>query len=338
MNSRYILKKIKPYLNEKGKLGKEDFKNLFSAFERDQQLKILKILIENKISIDCEDVLLKTSKSINRVKKDEQSINYKSLINLTNEQLCVIYQKGNQNALSALIYKNTGLVASEAIKFEKYYKHKLDKEDLIQYGTMGLIKATKRFSLDKEAKFTTYSMYWIDQFILRSIADYGFTVRIPVHMFELVNTVVRVMRKYPNYSRKELFEIFKEKNINSDKFEEILRIKDQILSIRSINSLVGEDKNTELVEFIPDEDMISVEEEVQYKMLQKDLDRVLETLTEREEKIIRLRFGLDDGRERTLEEIGNEFNVTRERIRQIESKALRRLRHPSRSTSIKNYL
>ena len=290
---------------------------------------------EVPVEADIETVIPKGISVDDPVRMYLKEIGKVSLLSGDEEiELAKRMELGDEEAKGRLCEANLRLVVSIA---KRYVGRGMLFLDLIQEGNLGLIKAVDKFDWRKGYKFSTYATWWIRQAITRSIADQARTIRIPVHMVETINKLIRISRQLLQEFGREPTpeEIAEEMDISVEKVREILKIAQEPVSLETP---IGEEEDSHLGDFIPDEDVPAPAEAAAFSMLKEQLIEVLDTLTEREQKVLKLRFGLEDGRARTLEEVGKRFDVTRERIRQIEAKALRKLRHPSRSKKLKDYL
>lgn len=293
--------------------------------DEEEEVEVEKIDLTVPDGISIEDPVRMYLKEIGKV----------ALLNAEEEiELAKRMELGDEAAKKRLAEANLRLVVSIA---KRYVGRGMLFLDLIQEGNLGLIKAVEKFDYRKGYKFSTYATWWIRQAITRAIADQARTIRIPVHMVETINKLIRVSRQLLQELGREPSpeEIGKEMNLSVERVREILKISQEPVSLETP---IGEEEDSHLGDFIQDDNVPVPADAAAFTLLREQLAEVLSTLTEREQKVLRLRFGLDDGRARTLEEVGKEFNVTRERIRQIEAKALRKLRHPSRSRKLKDYL
>lgn len=312
----------------------EDFSMLMNI-EDDAEDEDDGVVLEKDGSIDVDATVPKGISVDDPVRMYLKEIGKVPLLTADEEiELAKRMEEGDEYAKMKLCEANLRLVVSIA---KRYVGRGMLFLDLIQEGNLGLIKAVDKFDYRKGYKFSTYATWWIRQAITRSIADQARTIRIPVHMVETINKLIRVSRQLlQTYGREPSpEEIAKEMGITVDKVREIQKIAQEPVSLETP---IGEEEDSHLGDFIPDDDVPAPAEAAAFSMLKEQLVEVLDTLTDREQKVLKLRFGLDDGRSRTLEEVGKEFDVTRERIRQIEAKALRKLRHPSRSKKLKDYL
>jgi len=290
------------------------------------------VLIEEEVEIEYTFEGIKTDDPVRMYLKEIGKV---ALLSIDEEMdLAKKIEFDDVYAKRKLIECNLRLVVSIA---KKYVGRGMLFLDLIQEGNLGLIKAVEKFDYRKGYKFSTYATWWIRQSITRAIADQARTIRIPVHMVETINKLIRISRRLMQELGREprTEEIAKEMGMSVDKVLEIMKMSQEPVSLETP---IGEEEDSHLGDFIPDDNIPLPANSASFSMLKEQLGDVLNTLTEREEKVLRLRFGLDDGKARTLEEVGKEFDVTRERIRQIEAKALRKLRHPSRSKKLKDYL
>lgn len=347
---------------KKNVLEYQEISEFFSdmQLEEEQFEKILEVLDQNNVDVlriteeddlDDEEIILSEEEEVDvenldlsvpdgisiedPVRMYLKEIGKVPLLSADEEiELAKRMELGDQEAKKRLAEANLRLVVSIA---KRYVGRGMLFLDLIQEGNLGLIKAVEKFDYRKGYKFSTYATWWIRQAITRAIADQARTIRIPVHMVETINKLIRVSRQLLQELGREPSpeEIAEEMNMPVERVREILKISQEPVSLETP---IGEEEDSHLGDFIQDDNVPVPADAAAFTLLKEQLVEVLGTLTEREQKVLRLRFGLDDGRARTLEEVGREFNVTRERIRQIEAKALRKLRHPSRSRKLKDYL
>ena len=331
------------------KLNEEQFDRLLELLEQsgvdvlritgeEDDIPDEELLLSDEDEVDMENIDLSVPDGVSiedPVRMYLKEIGKVPLLSADEEsELAQRMEEGDEDAKKRLAEANLRLVVSIA---KRYVGRGMLFLDLIQEGNLGLIKAVEKFDYRKGYKFSTYATWWIRQAITRAIADQARTIRIPVHMVETINKLIRVSRQLLQELGREPApeEIAEEMNMPVERVREILKISQEPVSLETP---IGEEEDSHLGDFIQDDNVPVPADAAAFSLLKEQLNEVLGTLTEREQKVLRLRFGLDDGRARTLEEVGKEFNVTRERIRQIEAKALRKLRHPSRSRKLKDYL
>ena len=324
---------------EKIQIDSDDIDELYKTLEKEGiNLVDKKDLKDDEDEVDLSKEDLSVPKGVtvdDPVRMYLKEIGKISLLTADEEvEIAKRMEAGDELAKKELAEANLRLVVSIA---KRYVGRGMSFLDLIQEGNLGLMKAVDKFDYTKGFKFSTYATWWIRQAITRAIADQARTIRIPVHMVETINKLVRVQRQLVQDLGRDPLpeEIAAEMSLDVERVREIQKIAQEPVSLETP---IGEEEDSHLGDFIPDDEILSPQDAATFTLLKEQLNSVLETLTDREKKVLTLRFGLDDGRARTLEEVGKEFDVTRERIRQIEAKALRKLRHPSRSKKLKDYL
>lgn len=360
MNDKIILGMVEPYVKN-GTITYVEFDNLFSMLSLKEQYRVVDIIQQHDIElIDGIDELenidniekmiegkdfetlydnvifskeygenLEENQKKNIDDRSKEQLFVRSNISIPNRTLIKLIQDGNRQAKQDLCIKNRGLVDKIAYVYMKMAGNKLDFEDLQSVGMIGLLKAAEKFDLSSENQFSTYATWWIRQSIIREIMNNGFSVRIPVHRMEQILKVTKFDSEFAEEVdyRKRITRIAKESGYDEELIEYCLQLYHQFLKTASLDVPVGEEEDSVLEDFIEDGDEISVEDIAMFNILREELEKAISTLKPREQTVLRLRFGLDDGSEKTLEEIGQEVGVTRERIRQIEQKTLRKLRN-----------
>lgn len=365
MNEDIILQMVEPYVKD-GTITYNQFDFLFNILSLKEQYDVVELLYKKGIDlvdkqIDEDSIILDIGENENdeegevlEILYDESifkdSSDYQSeylvtnkVVKQSNEILCALIQQGDRQAEQDLCVKNRRLVGKYVIGYQKKYGNRLEYEDLMQVGFMGLIKAAKRFDIKKGTAFSTYAVFWIKQSISREIIDNGFAIRIPVHMMERINKVQAVdfelrLEDEEMVLEERILHISDRLGLNEEQVIECFVLKNNVLRYASLDTPVGENEDTLLMDLIPDDEVVSTEDIVCLHVLKDDLTELLSSLTEREAQIIKLRFGIEDNKPRTLEEIGKMYGVTRERIRQIEAKALRKMKRPSKSKKIRGYI
>ena len=339
INEKYLLKQIRPYVKD-NRLTYDDFDKIFGFLERREQYAIvdalrdnLKIELVDEIDSPPEEEEIPAEVAALIVRKPHE-------IKVPNKFLVRLIQSGDEQARQDLCVKNSGLVGKFAVKCHKKFPCKLTLEDLMQEGFIGMLRAAEKFDFNHDTQFSTYATWWIVQAIQRAIIDTGFTVRLPVNLVEKIWKATKLDRNFQLQNievRKRLELIATEMELPLGDVRELFKLRDIYRQIVSLDTPVGEDSDTPLADFIPDE-KTQLEDTVTLVLLKDQLEEALSTLSPREKEVLTLRFGLYDGHDRTLEEVGKIFNVTRERIRQVEAKALKKLRHPARSKKLREFL
>lgn len=330
MDTEEIRKEVESYVVN-GELTWDNFEKIFDYLPKKDQYTVaeiiqddLKIALVDELSADFAPPIVKDAVEITA----------------SNKELIRLIQAGDEQAQQDLCIKNNKLVVKFALKYWRKFPDKLELDDLIQEGNIGLITAAERFKFDKETEFSTYAVFWIEQKIMRAISNTGLAVRLPVQLVQKILKATRIDKELQTNVldvRKRIELVAQRMELKSEDVRRLFKLRDVYFRLISLDVNVGEDMDTPLANFIPDE-RSKLEDDVSLVLLREQIDDVLETLSPRERDVLILRYGLEDGTTRTLEEVGKIFKLTRERIRQIENKALRKLRHPSRSKKLKDFL
>ena len=367
MNKELILKIIKPYLNSKKELTYSDFDKLFLSLEKKEKYAVCDLLANINIELVDEQSIndpyiedIPTNSGENKaktliIKKDEISKNKPTIIkrknkkvlnqykNESNEYLVELYQRTQKDEiLNILINKNWKYIIKKANQASYYYNHNLPEEDLYQIATIGFICGCKRFDSTKGYNLLTYATFWINQILRREIMNTGFLIRLPVHKWETINKINKIMAKYA--SDEDINSILEQEGFSKTTIADVMNLKHNYLNPEFLDSYAFNDSDVTLLDTVSESVNCFISEvpnptkKITSELLREDIAEILSTLSPRERDVLRFRFGMDDERQRTLEEVGQLFGVTRERIRQIEAKALRKLRHPNRSKRLREYV
>jgi len=321
MNIEFIRECLAPFLEREGGITEKIVEEVFS-FCNEQELAQIKEFIKDN-DIFTRSGSFKNEKELSK-KNFNSSPKKKSITSLTNEQLCFMHQRGDKGSLELLITKNMGLVKKRANKFTRYYRHKLDFDDLISAGVVGMIKAAQKFKVDLENKYTTYAVWWIDQAITREIMESGFTVRIPVYLFGQMGAILRISNSSISYEE-WIKKCTKELGFEEEKTLFLYRTSKMVLGMLSLNNLVGKESDSELVSIIPVEGN-QTKENFNNSTIKEKVKGIMSDFSDREKLVIEMRFGLDGDEAKTLQELGDTLGVTRERVRQIETKSLEKIK------------
>ncbi|MBE8953055.1 MAG: sigma-70 family RNA polymerase sigma factor [Quinella sp. 1Q7] len=338
MNLDYLQKKIRPFVVN-NQLTYDDFDKIFGQLPRKEQYPICDA-VQDDLHVELVDELDEPPVEDVPAEVAPLIVRQPHEIKVPNKFLIRLIQDGDEQARQDLCIKNSGLVGKYAVQLAKKYTSKLELVDLMQEGFVGMLRAAERFDFAKGTAFSTYAVYWIKQAIERAIFDTGYTVRLPVHIIEKVNKATKLDKALQLRDiglRERLNLIAQEMNITAEDVRELFRLRDVYTHMASLDMPVGEDSDTPLAELIISDEN-PTDDAVTLVLMREQIDAILTTLSQRERAVLSLRFGLLDGHERTLEAVGKIFNVTRERIRQIEDKALRKLRHPARSKKLRDFL